>query len=303
MSNMHRIQWFDQQIIQGSYPNSTKLAQQFEISKRQAQRDIEYLEMSLRAPLLYVARHRGYCYEDKAYVLPHLYMTEDEKKVLKYLAHRYRNYNYDNADAIRRVAQLLERFTGEQGSGSSFRLPVFEANPRMMHNLELLSHAVRQKLVVQMTYTDQGAARQAQLYPLKLISEVNADYIAAYCARQRLKITVRLDQIQQLILTESHYEYSEDMETNGPGNPPPVLKPYTARIQMLRPVHGDTWKGYPILSRDGLLYRISFYDADAFLQHLLVAEWKELESPQWLKKKLAHLCQQTLQRLGVVERE
>ncbi|WP_374017128.1 hypothetical protein ABU162_23500 [Paenibacillus thiaminolyticus] len=78
MSNMHRIQWFDQQIRAGLYPNSSKLAEQFEISKRQAQRCIEYLEVSLRAPLLYVAKHRGYVYEDKAYMLPLLYITEEE---------------------------------------------------------------------------------------------------------------------------------------------------------------------------------------------------------------------------------
>lgn len=41
MSNLHRIRWFDGQIREGNYPNSTALAGQFEISKRQAQRDIE----------------------------------------------------------------------------------------------------------------------------------------------------------------------------------------------------------------------------------------------------------------------
>ncbi len=82
LSNRHRIQWFDDQVRQGKYPNSTQLAQQFEISKRQAQRDIEYLTFSLPAPLHYVAKHRGYCYEDKMYALPHLYMTDEEKKIL-----------------------------------------------------------------------------------------------------------------------------------------------------------------------------------------------------------------------------
>ncbi|CAM4425731.1 hypothetical protein L1N85_26590 [Paenibacillus alkaliterrae] len=83
MSNMHRIGWFDQQVRAGNYPNSSLLAKEFEISKRQAARDIEYMEMSLRAPLKYVAKHRVYCYEDEAFVLPHMYMSDEEKKVLK----------------------------------------------------------------------------------------------------------------------------------------------------------------------------------------------------------------------------
>ena len=52
MSNMHRIHWFDEQIRSGRFPNSSWLARDFEISRRQAQRDIEYMASSLRAPLM-----------------------------------------------------------------------------------------------------------------------------------------------------------------------------------------------------------------------------------------------------------
>lgn len=38
MSNMHRIHWFDEQIRGGRFPNSSWLAREFEISRRQAQR-------------------------------------------------------------------------------------------------------------------------------------------------------------------------------------------------------------------------------------------------------------------------
>lgn len=77
---MHRIHWFDEQIRSGRFPNSGGLAQQFEISRRQAQRDIEYMMNTLRAPLMYVAKYRGYCYEDQTFRLPHLYMTDEEQE-------------------------------------------------------------------------------------------------------------------------------------------------------------------------------------------------------------------------------
>lgn len=105
MSNIHRIQWFDQQVRSGNYPNSKLLSEKFEISRRQAQRDIEYMEVSLGAPLLYIAKKRGYGYEDHTYVLPLLYMTEEEKQVLRYLARRYRQYNYENA--VKRLMSIL----------------------------------------------------------------------------------------------------------------------------------------------------------------------------------------------------
>lgn len=113
MSHIHRIQWFDQQVRQLTYPNSSKLAEQFEISRRQAQRDIEYLAESLRAPLRYIAKQRGYIYEDNSFVLPHLYITDEEQRVLKYLAYRYSHYDYENAQTIRKVGGLLERFMAQ----------------------------------------------------------------------------------------------------------------------------------------------------------------------------------------------
>ena len=71
---MHRIGWFDRQVRADQYPNSGLLAKEFEISRRQAARDIEYMEMSLRAPLKYVAKYRGYCYEDGTFMLPYMFL-------------------------------------------------------------------------------------------------------------------------------------------------------------------------------------------------------------------------------------
>jgi hypothetical protein len=67
---LHRIQWIDAQIRAARYPNARRVAERFEISHRQAQRDFEYLRDSLGAPLLYSALRRGYRYDGEAYVLP-----------------------------------------------------------------------------------------------------------------------------------------------------------------------------------------------------------------------------------------
>lgn len=62
-------------------------------------------------------------------------MTEEEQRVLKYLAHRYRHYNYDQSDAVKRVAHLLERFTLEEQQTGSSQLPVFKADPQQLQFL------------------------------------------------------------------------------------------------------------------------------------------------------------------------
>jgi predicted DNA-binding transcriptional regulator YafY len=74
LSNIHRITWFDQQIRAHNYPNRETLAEKFEISTRQAQRDIDYLKETMDAPLKYNAKRRGYYYEDEAFVIPNIYI-------------------------------------------------------------------------------------------------------------------------------------------------------------------------------------------------------------------------------------
>lgn len=301
MGNMHRIQWFDQQIREGNYPNSSRLAEQFEISRRQAQRDIEYMEYSLRAPLRYIAQKRGYGYEDKTYVLPLLYMTEEEKKVLKFLAFRYRQYDYENAPVITRIAHLLDRFTDEDDNGSYRRLPVFEANTLLLQNFELLTRAIRERRVVRIVYSDQSETTRMRIWPLRLVSRYNADYVVAYCERQSKELVLRLDGIGQAAVTEQTFEYTDAeaaIEHTAPGK-----KPFVAKVLFAEPRNGASWNGFPIRSDEGLVYAVEFYETDSFLQHLLVSEWERLLAPKWLQKKLSVMCRSALDRLDTDETE
>lgn len=80
---MHRILWFDEQVRYGKYPNSGHLSERFEISIRQACRDIEYLTNTLGAPLAYHAKKRGYHYENQTYVLPALMLTAVDIQLMR----------------------------------------------------------------------------------------------------------------------------------------------------------------------------------------------------------------------------
>jgi predicted DNA-binding transcriptional regulator YafY len=302
VSHMHRIQWFDQQIREGNYPNSKHLAQQFEISKRQAQRDIEYLGASLRAPLLYISKNRGYCYEDQTFVLPLLYMTEEEKRVLKFLAFRYRQYNYENAAAVNRVGDLLSRFTDEREvEGASSRLPVFDADPRLMHNIQLLSHAIQESFIVYITYIHQEEEATLRICPLKLVTHYNDDYVVAYCEQQNKQRTFRLESIKHTKVTDHRFKQA-DIETHEWENSrSPVRKPFTAKVLLSRSLNGRTWDGYAVRSVDELVYDIEFYDVDSFMQHLLTSEWQQLLSPKWLRTKLQGRCLNVLAQLNIEE--
>jgi len=73
-----RYYWFHGQVKTGRYPNARKLSERFEVSEKQAQRDIEFIRDRLDAPLRYNAANRGYGYEDISYELPPIWFNEDE---------------------------------------------------------------------------------------------------------------------------------------------------------------------------------------------------------------------------------
>ena len=77
MSANDRIQWFHKKISAGCFPNATHLSEKFDISHRQAQRDVEFLRKDLSAPLGYNTAKKGYYYTED-YILPLLVETEND---------------------------------------------------------------------------------------------------------------------------------------------------------------------------------------------------------------------------------
>ena len=63
-SASNRIQWLHKYIVEMRYPNASRLAERFNISHRQAQRDVDCLRSDFGAPLAYSAEHRGFYYTE-----------------------------------------------------------------------------------------------------------------------------------------------------------------------------------------------------------------------------------------------
>ena len=57
-----RIQWLHEELARNTFPNAARLAERFHISRRQAQRDIDFLKKQLGAPLEYDQHIMGYRY-------------------------------------------------------------------------------------------------------------------------------------------------------------------------------------------------------------------------------------------------
>ncbi len=73
-----RFLWFHTKVKEKRYPNTRTLGEKFEITRKTAQRDIDFIKYRLGAPLSYVPEHRGFKYEDDTYDLPGFWIGEEE---------------------------------------------------------------------------------------------------------------------------------------------------------------------------------------------------------------------------------
>jgi predicted DNA-binding transcriptional regulator YafY len=73
-----RFLWFDDQIRRKRYPNSARLAEEFEISQKTAQRNIDFFRDRFLAPLEFDYKSKGFFYSDSNFQLPATRISEKE---------------------------------------------------------------------------------------------------------------------------------------------------------------------------------------------------------------------------------
>ncbi len=73
-----RYLWFHERLKAKKYPKISDLAAKFEISRRQAAREIEFMRLFLGAPIEYSNERNGYFYGDDGFQFPGLWVSEEE---------------------------------------------------------------------------------------------------------------------------------------------------------------------------------------------------------------------------------
>lgn len=116
MAILHRVQWIDTRIRQQAYPNLQQIIEKFEISRRQALRDIEYLRDSLGAPIAYSREHKGYRYTEAFQAVPALFISDEQSIILTGLSAHYAlmaNQHTRTSDVFGALSELLVRISGK----------------------------------------------------------------------------------------------------------------------------------------------------------------------------------------------
>lgn len=163
-----RFVWFDIQARKKRFPNARQLADHFELSRKTAQRSIDFMRDRLLAPLEYDPSKKGYFYLDETFELPHFQATQEEiLSVL--LARNLLSYSVGGfiSRAINRFGQKLFAATGYFGLTSDQMDKAFSATwhgyaPAQGNLFQQVADALLKRQVIRFTYRSPGTGQVTQ---------------------------------------------------------------------------------------------------------------------------------------------
>jgi predicted DNA-binding transcriptional regulator YafY len=186
-----RFLWFHNEIKKSKYPNTKTLAENFEITRKTAQRDIEFMRGRMNAPLIYVPEHRGYAYEDHTYELPGFWLGEEALTSLL-LAYRLASTVPDIAikTSLRSfLEQLLAKISNHKTiSIKELSNKVSVRNIEYSKTSEKIYHAMLEALLaarpVQIEYHSphNSETTTRDILPLHLLYYMGTWHIIAHCS-------------------------------------------------------------------------------------------------------------------------
>jgi predicted DNA-binding transcriptional regulator YafY len=218
-----RFVWFHARVKRLRYPNTRSLVEEFEISERTAQRDIEFMRDTLQAPLAFDRLRNGYRYTDDTFEMPVHWLDEDNLLALA-LAARLATTIPDTAvkeDLCRLIGRMLS-LSRNQGYACLDRL----SNKVSVKNIEyarvdeqffrLVVRALFDGCALHITYRSphSGTVSERTVQPLHLMHYMGSWHLLAWCAAKNALRDFGLARMQAVAIADSIVQV--------PGDLPPI---------------------------------------------------------------------------------
>jgi len=184
-----RYLWFLKEIKNNKYPCARRLAEQFEVSLKTAQRSVEFMRDRMNMPMEYVAARRGYACLDAAWELPGLWLTEDELISLV-LSYRLASAVPDagvKASLRTFLNDVIAQHTADKFNIDNLAEKISVKNIAYARTGEAIFHRTLEALLkgrpVRIEYYSPHSNRHSvrDILPLHLLSYMGTWHIVAFC--------------------------------------------------------------------------------------------------------------------------
>ncbi len=215
-----RFVWFHREIKRNRYPNANKLAQRFEISQKQAQRDIEFLRDRLNAPLKYDHRRHGYYYSETSFELPSVWINEDELLSLCIASRLAKSIPQDEIkeSLINLFDKLSENLASHSAKFKDFLNKVSVKNIEYYRIDKSIFRQVCENLFhqrnIEFDYFSPHTKEKTRriVKPLHLLSYMGRWFLIGYCAMKRDLRYFSLSRMSNIVTAKAEIDYASDCE-------------------------------------------------------------------------------------------
>ena len=283
MGQLHRIKWIHDRLVKGEYPNCKDICQAFEISRRQALRDMDYLRYSLDAPVEYNRGKSGYTYTEP-FSLPTFYLKDREKERLEYLASQYAMMPGKNS---KELSTLFQKIAGER----------IEKRKDLLLNTtdfeDVVGKAIAYNRKLNISYQKAHDKPEERIIdPYRLFLRNKKSYLFAFC-QKRLDFRIfLLSRIKSLEISEQAYSFHEDFYENYQLTALSFTRQQKYRARIFFSLKPDLKRfTQPHWDEEGKILSFSFVKSSNLFQKLVNLDLDQpgftftILSPNWLREK------------------
>ena len=212
-----RFAWFHDRVRTGKYPNASSLSRKFEVSKKTAQRDIEFIRDRLSAPLFYDKTLKGYLYEDESFFLPLTYLSSDEitslllaKKVLQGISGG--SIRNELSSILKKITNILQEHIDEADAvDRAFSFQMIQYSPVDDRVFKDLLGACVKKRSINFTYYSPGNDEYTErtVDPYHVLDYMGTCYLIAFCRLRGSMRSFVLGRISRHTLLQEGFKVRE----------------------------------------------------------------------------------------------
>lgn len=217
-----RLLFIDRRIKEGSYPNCVKLGEEWEVSGKTIQRDIDYLRDELEAPIGYDVLKRGYFYTESDFSLPAIHVSESDLFsvcVAERVLSQYRNTPlFEKISSVfQRIRDSLPDKTNVDPAWLNERIlmfpePATRLNPAIWDTLAKAIRDNRRIRLIHASPRKKGEkVAERTVDPYYLVSYRGEWYLSSFCHHRQSIRTFGVSRIAKATILDETFTMPADM--------------------------------------------------------------------------------------------